>query len=100
MLGFRYPFCNGSFDVSDKGLRNPNRPFNVLIRRTNKFGINMPVTSTTQHIRRVKVAVFVGRGGIPLLDTTTLHIVLLLLGSTFSLLHKGLLKRRMSGETV
>ena len=38
MLGFRYPFCNGSFDVSNKGLRNPNRPFNVLMRRTNKAG--------------------------------------------------------------
>ena len=46
MLGFRYPFCNGSFDVSNKGLRNPNRPFNILMRRTNKFGINMPITST------------------------------------------------------
>src|SRR3989337_886484 len=94
MLGFRYPFCNGSFEVSDKGLRNPNRPFNVLIRRTNKFGINMPITSTAQHIRRVKVASFVGRGGIALLDTTTLHIVLLLLRSTLSLLHKSLLERK------
>ena len=96
MLGFRYPFCNGSFYVSNKGLRNPNRPFNVLIRRTNKFGINMPITSTAQHIRRVKVAGFVGRGGIALLDTATLRIVLLLLGSTLSLLHKSLLERRRS----
>src|SRR3954471_2127059 len=96
MLGFRNPFCNGSFDVSDKGLRNPNRPFNVLIRRTNKFGINMHITSTTQHIRRVKVIGFVGRGGIAFLDTTTLHIVLLLLGSTLSLFHKGLLERGRS----
>src|SRR3954470_23274449 len=96
MLGFRYPFCNGSFDVSDKGLRNPNRPFNVLIRRTNKFGINMPITSTAQHIRRVKVANFVGRGGIALLGTTTLRIVILFFGSTLSLLHKSLLERRRS----
>ena len=95
-LGFRYPFCNGSFDVSNKGLRNPNRPFNVLIRRTNKFGINMPISSTAQHIRRVKVASFVGKGGISLLDTATLHIVLLLLRSTLSLFHKSLLERRRS----
>ena len=95
MLGFRYPFSNGSFDVN-KGLRNPNRPFNVLIRRTNKFGINMPISSMARHIGRVKVAGFVGRGGISLLDTTTLLIVLLLLRSTLSLLHKGLLERGRS----
>src|SRR6266516_1408544 len=88
MIGFRYPFCNGSFNVSNKGLRNPSRPFNVLIRRTNKFGINIPITSTAQHIRRVKVVGFVRRHGIALLDTTTLHIVLLLLSGTLSLLHK------------
>ena len=56
----------------------------------------MPITSTAQHIRRVKVIGFVGRGGIALLDTATLGIVLLLLGSTLSLLHKGLLERGRS----
>ena len=56
----------------------------------------MPITSTAQHIRRVKVAGFVGRGGIALLDTTTLHIVLLLLRSTLSFFHKGLRERRRS----
>ena len=101
MLGFRYPFCNGSFDVSDKGLRNPNRPFNVLIRRANKFGINMPISSMTQHIRRVKVAGFVRKGSVSLLGITTPHgVLLLLLSSTLSLLHKGLLERRMSFSLV
>src|SRR4051812_25730598 len=95
MLGFRYPFCNGSFDVSNKGLRNPNRTFNVLIRRTNKFGKNMSITSTAQHIRRDKVAGFVGKGSVTHLGMTTLHgFLLLLLSSTLSLLHKGSLKRR------
>ena len=56
----------------------------------------MPITSTAQHIRRVKVVVFVGRGGIALFGITTLHIVLLLLGSTLSLLHKGFLERGRS----
>ena len=96
MLGFRYPFCNGSFDVSNKVLRNPNRTFNVLIRSTNKFGINMSITSTAQHIRGVKVDGFVGRDGVALFGFTTLSIVLLLLGCTLSLLHKSLLERGRS----
>ena len=56
----------------------------------------MPITSTAQHIRRVKVASFVGRGGIALFDIATLHIVLLLLRSTLSLLHKCFLEMRRS----
>src|SRR3954468_5178376 len=45
MLGFRYPFTNGSSRVSDKGLGDPNRPSNIFIIRTNKFGINMPIVN-------------------------------------------------------
>ena len=56
----------------------------------------MPITSTAQHIRGVKVAGFVGRDGFALFGITTLPIVLLLLRSTFSLLHKGLRERRRS----
>ena len=52
----------------------------------------MPITSTPQHIRRIKVAGFVGRGGIALLDI----VLLLLLGGTLSLLHKGLHEGRRS----
>ena len=47
-------------------------------------------------LRRIKVDGFVGRGGIALFDTATLHIVLLLLVSTLSLLHKSLLERGRS----
>src|ERR1041384_3636427 len=53
MLGFRYPFTNGSSRVSDKGLLNPNRPSNIFMIRTNKFGINMPIVSATKSIRRI-----------------------------------------------
>ena len=56
----------------------------------------MPITSTAQHIRRVKVVGFVGRSSIVLFDITTLHVVLLLLRSTLSLLHKSLLERGRS----
>ena len=56
----------------------------------------MPITSTSQHIRRVKVAGFVGGDGFALFDINTLHIFLLLLRSTLSLFHKGLLERRRS----
>src|SRR3954471_18123503 len=53
MLGFRYPFTNGSSRVSNKGLRHPNGTCNILIKRTNKFGINMPIISATKNIRGV-----------------------------------------------
>ena len=56
----------------------------------------MPITSTAQHIRGVKVADFVGRDGIALFGFITLPIVLLLLRSTLSLLHKSLLERGRS----
>ena len=56
----------------------------------------MPITSMAQHIRGVKVAGFVGRVGFALFGITTLRIVLLLLRSTLSLLHKSLLKRGRS----
>ena len=55
----------------------------------------MPISSMTQYIRRVKVASFVGNGSVALLGITTPHsVLLLLLSSTLSLLHKGLLQRR------
>src|SRR4051812_39949889 len=53
MLGFRYPFTNGSSCVSNKGLRDPNGPSNIFIIRTNKFGIDMPVISATKSIIRI-----------------------------------------------
>ena len=56
----------------------------------------MPITSTAQHIRRVKVTGFVGGGGFALFDINTLHIVLLLLRITLSLFHKSLLERGRS----
>src|SRR4051812_39030140 len=43
LLGFRYPFCNGSFHVSNKGLGNPNRVSNKSIIGTNVFSINITI---------------------------------------------------------
>ena len=57
----------------------------------------MPISGMAQHIRRVKVAGFVGKESVSLLGITTPHgVLLLLLSSTLSLLHKGLLERRRS----
>src|SRR3954465_7337659 len=53
ILGFRYSFTNGSSRVSNKGLRDPSRPSNIFIIRTNKFGIDVPIISATKSIRRI-----------------------------------------------
>ena len=53
MLGFRYPFLDGSFSVSNKNLRDPNGPLNITIKWTNIFGINMSIVIPAQHIRWV-----------------------------------------------
>src|SRR3954465_994439 len=72
MLGFRYPFTNGSSRVSDKGLGNPNRPSNLFIIITNKFGINMPIVSATKSIRRISWSGKVLGDGITPFGNTTL----------------------------
>src|SRR3954462_9105649 len=72
MLGFRYPFTNGSSRVRDKGLGNPNRPRNVVIIETNKFGINMPIVSATKSIRRISWSGKVLGDGITPFGNTTL----------------------------
>src|SRR4051812_43391824 len=83
MLGFRYPFTNGSSRVSDKGLRNPNRPRNIFIIRTNKFGIHMPIISATKSIRGISWSGKVLGDGITPFGNTTLidlcHFLLRLL---------------------
>src|ERR1041384_3398067 len=83
MLGFRYPFTNGSSRVSNKGLSDPNRPSNVFIIRNNKFGINMPIISATKSIRRISWSGKVIGDGITPFGNTTLidlyHFLLRLL---------------------
>src|SRR3954470_13135353 len=86
MLGFRYPFTNGSSRVSNKGLRNPNRPSNIFIIRTNKFGIHMPIIISTKSIRGVSSSGKVLGDGITPFGHTTLiglcHFLLRLLPFT------------------
>src|ERR1041384_5326828 len=85
MLGFRYPFTNGSSRVSNKGLKDPNRPSNIFIIRTNKFGIDMPIISATKSIRRISLSVKVLGDGITPFGNTILidlcHFLLRLLPS-------------------
>src|SRR3954464_842469 len=88
MLGFRYPFTNGSSRVSDKGLGNPNRPCNVFIIRTNKFGINMPIVSATKSIRRISWFGKVIGDGITPFGHTTLIVLCHFLLRLLSFLHK------------
>src|ERR1041385_7450772 len=89
MLGFRYPFTNGSSCVSNKGLRHPKGPCNILTKRTNKFGINMPIISATKNIRGVSWSgKVIGDGTTPLGHSTLnglCHLFLRLL----PFLHKG-----------
>src|ERR1041385_619917 len=72
MLGFRYTVTNGSSRVSNKGLRDPNRPSNIFIIRTNKFGIDMPIISATKSIRRISWSIKVIGDGITPFGNTTL----------------------------
>src|SRR5664279_5132997 len=88
-LGLRYPFLNGSFFVSNKGLWNPNRPMVIItIRSTNIFSINMAISRFHKNIRGV---IFFGKvimsGGAPC-GLTTHNGVGLLLFSHLPLLHK------------
>src|SRR3954470_14666940 len=73
MLGFRYPFTNGSSRVSNKGLRDPNRSTNIFIIRTNKFGIHKPIISATKVIRGVSWSGKVLGDGITPFGHTTLN---------------------------
>src|SRR4051812_31507710 len=83
MLGFRYPFTNGSSRVSNKGLRDPNGPSNIFIIRTNKFGINRPIASATKGIRGISgPGKVIGDGITPFGNTTLIdlcHFLLMLL---------------------
>src|SRR3954464_8447841 len=88
MLGFRYPFTNGPSHVSNKGLRNPNRPSNIFIIRTNKFGIHIPIISATKSIRGISWSGKVLGDGITPFGNTTLIDLCHFLMRLLPFLHK------------
>src|SRR3954466_5506646 len=88
MLGFRYPFTNGSSHVINKGLRNPNRPSNIFIIRTNKFYIHMPIISATKSIGGISWSGKVLGDGITPFGNTILIDLFHLLLRLLPFLHK------------
>src|ERR1041385_647162 len=97
MLGFRYPLTNGSSRVSNKGFRHPNGPCIILIKRTNKFGIDMPIISATKNIRGVSWSgKVIGNGTTPL-GHSTLNGLFHLFLRLHPFLHKGDFLRRRRG---
>ena len=99
ILGFRYPFFNGSSFVSNKGLWDPNRPSNVTIIRTNIFCINIPIIINIKNIVGVVMPRKVTTSGLAPCGTTTRNGSLGLCGLSIVLLVVALLAAEKKSKT-
>src|SRR4051812_22720858 len=59
---FRSPFFNGSYRVSNKGLRNPNSPCIIIIISADKFSKSIPIIPSQKGIRWIVHAGIIRRG--------------------------------------
>src|SRR5215216_6953403 len=95
-FGYRYPFCNGSWRVSNKGLGDPNSPSIIIIVSANKFCKGIAIISCHEDIRWIVLAgKILGNGLVPSdLATPNNPFFLLLLLLLVPFLHKHYLLGR------